>query len=128
MKIRRPRTIFAAVAACLLLTAAGILFFKAASVTPASIRAEILARTPIGSSVADVEKAIGEMQLDKGACGPVDKSEITVRYARFYQLRRLPAETVIHVTWHFDPAGNLSDVSLKYYAMFVMTMTEIDNP
>lgn len=128
MRIRRPWTIIALLTACLLLAGSGVLIYKAASVSPATIRAEILALTPIGSSVEDVDKAIDAMQLDNGACWRGDKSEVEVRYARFYEIRRLPFPTVIHAHWHFDAEGKLSDVSLKYYVLMVIVMTEIEDP
>jgi hypothetical protein len=90
--------------------------------SPEVILGELEQLTPLGSTIADVESAIGKWGLHRGEGGlggtiakDGTKLSIIVRYADSLVWTVPPQRKMIQANWHFGPDGKLNDISLDYY-------------
>jgi hypothetical protein len=108
-----------------LLTAIGVSGFLvwmvavSARHSPEAMREELLALTPLGTSVEGVETSLEEHGRREGLCWREyedgRKSELMARYATYRTLQSLVFPTIVQAHYHFDREGKLTDITLHRY-------------
>lgn len=132
MRIRRKWALAAAALATLPIAIWLAAYFFAPSVDAESVRAEILALTPLGSSVEEIDKAIlattGKDAFWQFYEKTGKKYRTEVAYRTYHQRKHLPWNCSLVVHWHLDDQERLREIELKYYVVNPWVMKEIAPP
>lgn len=87
--------------------------------SPEVIRAGLLAITPPGTSLADVEASIRVHNRDKGMGWRVDshgvKRDVVIQYDSYRTFGTLLFPTTLEAHYHFDQDGTLRDVTVHRF-------------
>jgi hypothetical protein len=92
--------------------------FNPARKSNEEIQAEMLERTPLGSSVGDVERVAGKFTDFHSYWVIRDgkkKKEINVVYGWYLTLHDFPIAPTVAVRWHFTPDGTLESIEVYRY-------------
>ena len=120
--MRRRLVLLACLGALFAVPAAAFLVWSlrvSASRPPDVIRAELLALTPPGTDLADVEASLREQGRAEGMCWREHaagvKSEVMVQYGAYRTLQTPLWPTTVQAHYHFDRDGRLTAITLRRF-------------